>query len=98
MSFHRFMFKLVIYNESLFNKSFKLIHHLYSFNIVFTLNLITYPKELKNVICFQNRFLATYLKTIILPNIILKYGSFQEEWVNSNIIRAYNSSLCSFGS
>ena len=28
LRFYRFMFKLVIYNECLFNKSFKSIHHL----------------------------------------------------------------------
>ena len=39
LHFHRFMFKLKIYNESLFNKSFRLIINFC--NIIFPLNSIT---------------------------------------------------------
>ena len=56
LSLHRFIFKLAIHNEVLFIKSFKSIHHLQLSNIIFLLNSITNPKELKNAMRLQNAF------------------------------------------
>ena len=51
-----FVYKLVIHNESLLDKSFKLNYHLNFCNIIIPLNSTTYPKKLKNAIRLQNAF------------------------------------------
>ena len=47
LRFNRFIFKLDIYNESLFNKSL---------NMIFLLNSITYKKRVKSALRLYNAF------------------------------------------
>ena len=104
--FQWFMFKLVIYYECLFNKTFRLIHRfdfcnmeaskpkwvnpilniigvnslrLGGLHIIFPLNSITSPKELKNN-SFPQCTLATYLVNLTM-NLKSNEFSRKKQWL-----------------
>ena len=93
LRFHRFMFKLVIIIKVYLTRVLdKLI--IYNFYwIIFLLNSITYPKELKKAICFQNAFqqitLYCKLKWMVSFKMINHKGEFDKYRLRSYWIFSY---------